>query len=390
MKTISIVNNDFSCSRLIRILVTGKHENSFAAQLNSFIGTKSCVLTSCGFAALYAILQARKELHPQRNEVIIPAYTAPGLILPLQRLGLVPILCDIVPNGFLVDTEEILKHCHSKTLAVVAVHMFGLPYDIPALIDAVDRDILIIEDCAQALGTEVGGKRVGMLAPVSFGSFSRGKNFSLYYGGFLGFNGNDTSGFLDGRDSVLPTDPSIAAVKALSKLVLFSIVTSPSVYTHLSRLLTHFKSTTEQTAFDACLMAPSMSSFAVRLFALWQEHYRKRITNGRYLFDALHTAAGSKVPDYLPAAIIAFNRFPLIVHDAQLRERLLLKLRENGIEASYMYGHPLHHLTSLGYHRNELPNAVYLADHLLTLPVHGSIDRNKLEIMADIAYAILK
>lgn len=391
MNRLSIVNNDFNFSELMRAITRSPAaQGTFARILQDFVGGGECRITGRGYAGLHAVLKAYKERHPDRDEVLIPAYTASGLVLPARQLGLRPVLCDLSPDGFLMDADDVARHYGPRTLAVIPVHMFGLPYDVTRLAHLLGPDAAdcLIEDCAQALGTELNGQKAGSFAPVSFGSFARGKNFSLYYGGFLSINGSHNRDRIIENLEALPNDGLSAGLRSLSKFVLFSLATSPSVYGTLSRPLSLLKSSVELAAFDAHRPAGIVERRAAELFALWRSRYQQRIANGRYLFNALRTAGNILLPEYPAAAAIAFNRFPIIVPDPSRRERMRQELSAHGIEASFMYGRPVHHVFDLGYRSDELPNAGYLAGHLLTLPVYGTITTKDLDKMVDIIYSI--
>jgi dTDP-4-amino-4,6-dideoxygalactose transaminase len=390
MRKISIVNNDFAVARFPHALAAGGSSRPFADRLRSFLGSGECFLTSCGFAAFSVILQNCKELHPERSEVVIPAYTAPAILFPIRSLGLTTVLCDVEQDGFLMSRDRLAALLGPKTLAVVAVHMFGLPIDVNGLLRAAGTDIAVIEDCAQSLGTEVDGRKTGTRAPFAFGSFSRGKNFSLYYGGFLVVNNGNGLEHIRSKISVLPVERRGAAIHSLLKFAAFSMLSQPQIYALTSNLLSRMKSKREKDSFDSRAMPDLIASVASPLFNLWQDNYTRRITNGKYLYDALKGLRGIVIPAYPGNAGIAFNRFPVIVRDTVIRGKLIDALARRGIEASVMYGKPIHHIWDTGYSRADLTESTYLAEHLLTLPVHGNVSMEDLDKIISVVYDIIR
>jgi dTDP-4-amino-4,6-dideoxygalactose transaminase len=81
----------------------------FQSELKEFFGMKHCLLVSSGKAALTVILQALKEMHPDRDEVLIPAFTCYSVPSSIVRAGLKVRLCDIDPNTLDFDFQELKK-----------------------------------------------------------------------------------------------------------------------------------------------------------------------------------------------------------------------------------------------------------------------------------------
>jgi dTDP-4-amino-4,6-dideoxygalactose transaminase len=380
----AIVNNDVPLRLLLSTLFGGGRSPystaaPFGRMLATFFGARRCRLTSCGFAALSVILDALRGQHPDRTEVVIPAYTAPGLVLPVRKLGLKAVLCDVEHRGFLMDIVRLGPLLGPRTLAVIPVHMFGLPCDTAAFMRLAGKDITVIEDCAQALGTEVNGRKAGSISPYAFGSFGRGKNFSLYHGGFLTVNEGADEEYITASAARLPDEKRLAAVRALLKFAAFSAATEPSIYVKTAGLLGRLKSRRELTAFESAELAPLVATVASPLFNLWLRSYQTRIKNGAYLHAALKDIPGLVVPAYPANARIAYNRFPLIVENAAAVAGIIATLHAQGIEASRMYERPVHHAFDLGYPAGDLSESVYLAEHLLTLPVHGNMAHEDLD-----------
>jgi dTDP-4-amino-4,6-dideoxygalactose transaminase len=380
---LSIVNNDYTFSQLCA--TPGRRPSApFADNLQRFLGTRSCHLTSCGFSALQLVLKAMAAVRPGRTEVIIPAYTAPGLVLPIQKLGLTVRLCDISAETFLIDSKQLPNSAGEQTLAVIAVNMFGIPADIAAVRSAAGPDIFVIEDCAQSLGSEREGAKTAASADAVFGSFGRGKNFSLYHGGFFALN-NDVL-----QDAVLhvcrelpPASPA-AQRSPVIKHLLFSLVTQPALYSVLQKPLSHCKSRKEQTVFPFADFGARIDRTASTLFDLWRSVYARRIENGECFLRTFTAIRGIRLPAVRHSARIAFNRLPLLVENERLIQPLLQRLLRAGIEGSIMYGKPVHAFFPAERIDGNFPAADHLARHLLTLPVHGQVPKDSITRAAEI------
>ncbi|OGS24452.1 MAG: hypothetical protein A2314_06130 [Elusimicrobia bacterium RIFOXYB2_FULL_50_12] len=383
MKRICIVNNDYNPIGLAAGLLGDGSCQPFEYALANFLGGRHCHLSSCGFAALELLLRHLKNNSPQKTDVIIPAYTAPALVLPIVKCGLTVKLCDVSLETFLPDTERILSLIDGKTLAVVAVHMFGIPADVSRIMSGANGDVAIIEDCAQCLGTELGGKLAGTLAPYSFGSFGRGKNISFYHGGFLSVQSNADDAALTQLFDALAQPPLHSQLKTLAAMTLFSFLVEPHVYSLAAPVTARLKSRRRQSAYNTGAFGDMLARRCSGIFRRWQTVYQRRVENGKLLHDGLCATAGVTTPRYPAANRIAFNRFPVLAANSGHRSRLIGALSLHGIEASPMYEQPVQAFYDLGYRQGDLPCSDELAGRLLTLPVHGLTDARTIEIIID-------
>ncbi len=158
-------------------------EKDFAALLAGSTGNKYIYLVNSGLTAFYLALLALKN-HSERQEVVLPAYTAGSLVVAIKKAGLKPVLCDITLEDFNLDRKILSGVVSGNTLAVVAVHMFGIPIsDISGIKQKIPSGVCLIEDCCQAEGGKVDNLEVGSFGELSFFSFNRGENFSTFGGG---------------------------------------------------------------------------------------------------------------------------------------------------------------------------------------------------------------
>jgi dTDP-4-amino-4,6-dideoxygalactose transaminase len=385
MKRWCIVNNDIPFASLLAAAATAAPTPSLEEQMKSYLGVAHLSFASNGFTALYAILLALKERYPDRTEIIIPAYTASGLVLPIQKAGLTVRLCDVSLETFTMDPALLPALITRRTLAVIPVHMFGLPADIAAVNKAVHDTIPVIEDCAQALGTEIGKKHVGRNTIAAIGSFARGKNFSLYHGGFAATNDRELSVAINKYIRTLPSASIRSQYSALLRLLAFSFLIQPDVYAISASLLARLKPTKEQSGFVSAQMHPLLQNLGACLFKKWITAVTRRIENGRTYYHALNNIRNVLTfPAYSDGSVIAYNRFPVLIKDPETKQKIMRALAKTGVESSVMYGKPVFGLWDIGYTAADCPNAQYMADHLLTLPVYGQMQSKDIERIADI------
>ena len=157
-------------------------EKEFAAYLDS---GDAVALSSCSSALeLSAILTGLGE----GDEVIIPAHTFVATAVPFGRTGATIKWADIDSETRNVSAESIESLISDKTKVIVAVHLYGLPCEMDAIMALADKhNIYVVEDCAQAPGARYKGKCVGSIGHFGCFSFHTHKNINtLGEGGYAG------------------------------------------------------------------------------------------------------------------------------------------------------------------------------------------------------------
>ncbi|HEX7814883.1 DegT/DnrJ/EryC1/StrS family aminotransferase [Dyella sp.] len=158
----------------------------FAAQAAAWLGTPPMQMECSGTAALVVTLHAMRQLRPERNEVIVPAWTCPLVAWAIHRAGLSIRLCDLAPGHFDMDAGHLVAMAGGNTLAIVPTHIAGRIADVStALAIAQDVGAFVVEDAAQATGARQDGQSVGLLGDAGFFSLAVGKGLTLFEGGLL-------------------------------------------------------------------------------------------------------------------------------------------------------------------------------------------------------------
>lgn len=163
--------------------VEGPHINEFEKELAKFIGTERAFSFLGGRVALSALLETFGI--DEGDEVILPAYTCVVVPNAIRYRKAIPVYVDIELDTLGPDKEEVLKLITPKTKAIIVHHLFGIVCrDFDDLLKlGKDKNILIIEDCAHALGTEYKGKKVGTFGDGAFFSFEQSKVITTRMGG---------------------------------------------------------------------------------------------------------------------------------------------------------------------------------------------------------------
>jgi len=153
----------------------GPNVQAFEREWAQYSEVAHAVGVGNGTEALHLLLRAH-GVGPG-DEVITASFTFIATIEAIVQVGATPVLVDIDPRNYCISPERVAEAVTPATRAVMAVHLYGHPADMGALADVIDgRDILLLEDAAQAHGARYGGRRVGGLAD----GFYLSKNLAAY------------------------------------------------------------------------------------------------------------------------------------------------------------------------------------------------------------------
>ena len=163
--------------------INGPQVKEFNTNLASYLNVKHAIGCANGTDALQIALMAL-DLQPG-DEVISPDFTFISTVEVVSLLRLKPVLVDVDPITYTIDTEQVKKAITKKTKAIIPVHLYGLCANMGELIQiARNYNITIIEDTAQALGANyndgnLSGK-AGTLGTIGCTSFFPSKNLGCY------------------------------------------------------------------------------------------------------------------------------------------------------------------------------------------------------------------
>ena len=144
-------------------------------EVRDYFNVKHVFLVSSGKAALTVILNALKSLSPERDEVLIPAYTCFSVPSAIKKAGLKVALCDIDTKTFDFQQGLLKKAINKKTLCVMPNHLLaslGCERNNRCL---QGKRYFVLEDAAQAMGGEVNRDKIGTIGDAGFFSLGRGK-----------------------------------------------------------------------------------------------------------------------------------------------------------------------------------------------------------------------
>lgn len=168
----------------------GSWVHSLEARFAEYAGTRYAVAMNSGTSTLHAALMA-VGVQPG-DEVISPALTVIMDTTATLHAGAVPVYADVDAATFNVDPQSVERVITSRTKAVIAVSLYGLPPDLPALRTICEtHEIPLIEDNAQCVGGRIGEAPIGSFGAVSSWSFENTKHLSAGEGGMLTTNSEE-------------------------------------------------------------------------------------------------------------------------------------------------------------------------------------------------------
>jgi len=171
--------------------ILGPEVEKMEKEFCEYLHCKHAIGVSSGTDALLLALMAI-DIGPG-DEVIVPTYSFFATAGVVSRLNAIPVLTDIDPVTFNIDPEDFKKKISSKTKAVIPVHLYGQSADLEPIVKiAKEKNIYVIEDAAQAIGTEYkDGKCAGTIGDIGCFSFFPSKNLGGYGDGGLVTTNND-------------------------------------------------------------------------------------------------------------------------------------------------------------------------------------------------------
>jgi perosamine synthetase len=349
---------------------------------------RNVLFLSSGRAALWLTLKAASRLQTRRQEVIVPAYTCPAVISAVLKAGLQPVLCDINLEDFGYLPEALADTVSERTLAVVAVHLFGYPCVLGRVLDIARRSgSYAIEDAAQAFGNPPvrrggPGYRPGFKADAGFFSFGRGKPLSVLHGGVLIASSEDLYHEALRIYGNLNRSGRFQALKYSAYLAAYWLFWRPSLYWIPSSIpFLHLGETLFEKDFLIRRGLPSAGSVLASLMHSLEREVQTRSATAAWYSERLGSLPGLFLP---PDPAYPYLRYPLVAATNELRDRILCELSNRGFKSAVLYPAPLNELPRLREVLQDTrvyPNAHSLSSRLVTLPLHSGLsheDRSRL------------
>ena len=160
-------------------VMLGPEVQSFEQEFAEYTGARAAVGTGSGTDSLVLALLACGIGHG--DQVIVPNNVCPPTPSAVRAVGAEPVFCDVEEHSGVVSLQTIEEVLGPRTRAVIPVHLYGQLAPVDAIGPALRvRGIMLIEDCAQALGSRLRGRHVGTFGEVGCFSFYPTKNLGAF------------------------------------------------------------------------------------------------------------------------------------------------------------------------------------------------------------------
>jgi perosamine synthetase len=352
----------------------------FKQEISRYNNCEHSILTYSGRTALYVLLKAYGL--KKSDEIIMPAYMCETVSRMLLDMGFKLDFVDVDPSTYNIDIDDLNKRIRRNTKAILAVHMFGYPCDMQAIMDiAQEKGSIVIEDAAQAMGAEYRNKKVGSIAEAGFFSFGRGKPITAMGGGAIVTDDNDIARKC--RTIVRGFEQKSSDLLTLIQLMGYSSLRNRAIYN-----IVHKKVRSEEFRTNINLnslkfqLTNLQAAIGIMQLNLLNEFNTKRENNAEFFMINLKNIDGISMPKVLNNSKPIFLRFPIQIKDTVQRDRLMRLLEKHGIETSIVYPIPLPRL----YNANvcEYTGAKKVTDNIIALPAHPIVNKDDIDTMVQI------
>ena len=367
---------------------SSRNRTSFEQAFQARSGTAHALAVPTNRAGLYLLLRAL-ELKPG-DEVIVTGFTCAAVPEPIIQAGGIPVYADIDTANLCMDEKSLRKSITERTRAIIIQHTFGMPGPVrQAMALARDADILVVEDCALALGSEKDGLWLGTSADAGVWSFELSKTISAGWGGIVGTSKLELAERLAELRDEQGFQSRILAARRLFQAGISALVYHRAAPAFAMRLVLGFG-----FRMRLFLRSADTPSTDARLPAdtLWDAlmHQLGRLDlisaaarKAAEAYDSVLADAECPVPvDWRHNAGTLLIRYPLFVADPQ---RFCSFFAASGIEAGRWFNKPVHGTTEshcYGYEAGTCPISEAVSDHIVNLPLHARLTESDVTLIA--------
>ena len=159
--------------------ILGPNVQAFEKEAAAYLGVKHAITCANGTDALHLALLAA-DIGPG-DEVITTPFTFIATAEAIAYVGAKAVFVDIDPQTLNIDVEQVKRAITPKTKALLPVHLFGQPANLKPLQELAQKhELVLVEDCAQSFGADLGGRKTGAIGDVAAFSFFPSKNLGCF------------------------------------------------------------------------------------------------------------------------------------------------------------------------------------------------------------------
>lgn len=334
---------------------TGPETLEFENKLAKYVGSDYAVAFNSGTSALHAVLLAY-GIQPG-DEVIVPSFTFISTANAPIFVGAKPVFAEIEDETFGLDPEDVKNKITDKTKAIIPVHYAGCPckYKKKLLDLAIEHNLILIDDAAEALGAGIGNSKIGTSSDAAMFSFCQNKIITMGEGGIIATD----------SEEIFKKLKLISSHGRLENDAYFSTSGHPE-YTELGY---NFRMPTILAALGL-----SQLNKIDKLIEMRRE-------NAELYNNKLSQIEGLITPAEPPDFLHVYQMYTIRLMNISV-EKLKEYLEAKGISAK-VYFDPVH-LTSyyqeqFGYQEGHLPRTEEISKKVLSLPMYPDLTRSEID-----------
>lgn len=369
---------------------TGEFLDQLTEALQHYFPNGRTYLTNSGRSALYIAIKSLC-LQPT-DEVLIQAYTCNAVPNPILWAGAIPRYIDIDENTLNLSIASLENNISAHSKVIVVQHTFGYPAHMEKIMDiARKNNLIVIEDCAHALGARIQNTVVGNFGDMAIFSFGRDKIISSVYGGCLLVNSPHLLKAVDYEYQKLgfPSRPWIVqqlvhpnifrlGLRYYNVASLGKILLEIAKRLHIiSRAVTEDEKYGERPQYFPARLPNALAALALRQLEKLDRFQEHRTSIAAYYDEHIDTTAHSIAQLESRSDIVvepAYLRYTLLVENPSA---LIQFAKQRGIMLGDWYNSvitpPGTKETVMGYTDGSCPTAERLAKHSVNLPTHINI-----------------
>ncbi|WP_151806397.1 DegT/DnrJ/EryC1/StrS family aminotransferase [Acinetobacter bereziniae] len=349
-----------------------------ATQLSQLLNIPKPALTCSGTVALIIALQTLQKKQPNRQQVIIPAWTCPLVALAIEKIGLIPILCDVEQANLNLDLCQLQRLTNTNTLAIVVTHFAGLVYNFSLVQEIAQHyQTFIIEDAAQSMGATVSQQSVGLIGDIAFFSMAFGKGLSSAEGGVLFSRHADLHQDLIDNAKKLPV-LRYWEIKRCFELIGYSFLYQPTALTWLygnplrKALNNHDEIAAVGDDFDlnsipVHQLGKWRSQVAMRASKRLPVHWQQARTRAKKRIAQLQLLPNLHVFDESENTLATFPFLICYVENKVFTQKILDQVWKEGLGITQLFVRSISHYPALSHIQADTPNAIQFAAQSFTI-----------------------
>lgn len=319
------------------MFINGPATKEFETNVGSYLGVKHAIGVNSGTDALVLGLRAM-DIGPG-DEVICPSFTFYATAESVSIVGAKPVFADIEEATFNLDPKDVEARITDKTKAIIPVHLFGQAANMDAIQTLAEKHGLkVLEDVAQAFGSDFKGKKVGSLGHMGAFSFFPSKNLGAF-----------------GDGGLVTTDDDALADQARM------------LRAHGSKKKYH----NELVGYNSRLDSVQAAILNIKLESIDEANAGRRQAARRYA-EVLGDVKGVTVPATTDYSTHVFHQYTIRV-EGNRRDDLQAKLKDEGISTMIYYPIPCHQLKVYEGQYGSLPKTEKAAAEVISLPIWPDI-----------------